>query len=529
MGKTKMTDKQKVTTMADSDYVFGNFGGKVGQMSILDFLCHLKYDSPDSPDLSALLRKVDANTTRISSVEDKNTEQDERLVRIENNVSHLFIAGRYWDEGNATPTAAGHYGSIEALRYLPERLGLGRYLVTDDRKRKKLDPKDSNKYLDGSPAALDGSEGQCMWCWNGFYANVWHEGSRLIKAVTFDGPVGGETSVWGPAGGISWLGAGVMDRENNMLCSIISEDERYRGGNGKAVNTSLYPNHPADTTPKISMLGMPVTGLDTNTFDTYARKRGEGWGANWFVARFVVEFLFEVIMGTENSQEAFNANKDANGLYQGGFGMGVTNIPSTYTYNGDYPVIPTSVGLEAGDGVCTVEYKLPQSENAEGEAYHTVNVPVFFGLVGAGFGNLWQWVTGLIVEAGEEKSKVYVTPSMYATYDPTTVEDKIMVAECPNVDGFITRKSYRGLCCIPTEVGGSAIVRYSDNFNKTATSNGLYVRISGGNNGSTTLCGISFTSLTRKYSYSHPCGTSPLCYFTEDPSIPESQSIANNS
>ena len=37
MGNTKMTDKQKVKTMADSDYVFGNFGGKVGQMSIPDF------------------------------------------------------------------------------------------------------------------------------------------------------------------------------------------------------------------------------------------------------------------------------------------------------------------------------------------------------------------------------------------------------------------------------------------------------------------------------------------------------------
>ena len=37
MGNTKLTDKQKVTTMADSDYVFGNFGGKVGQMSIPDF------------------------------------------------------------------------------------------------------------------------------------------------------------------------------------------------------------------------------------------------------------------------------------------------------------------------------------------------------------------------------------------------------------------------------------------------------------------------------------------------------------
>ena len=41
MGNTKMTDKQKVTTMADSDYVFGNFGGKVGQMSIPDFRSHI--------------------------------------------------------------------------------------------------------------------------------------------------------------------------------------------------------------------------------------------------------------------------------------------------------------------------------------------------------------------------------------------------------------------------------------------------------------------------------------------------------
>lgn len=41
MGNTKLTDKQKVKTMADSDYVFGNFGGKVGQMSIPDFRSNL--------------------------------------------------------------------------------------------------------------------------------------------------------------------------------------------------------------------------------------------------------------------------------------------------------------------------------------------------------------------------------------------------------------------------------------------------------------------------------------------------------
>lgn len=94
---------------------------------------------------------------------------------------------------------------------------------------------------------------------------------------------------------------------------------------------------------------MPATNISTTNFGSYARKRGEGWKAYWFVARAVVEYLFEIIMGTENSQEAFREDKGENGLYQGGFGMGVTDMPDWGNYNGTYPLIPTSVGLEAGD------------------------------------------------------------------------------------------------------------------------------------------------------------------------------------
>lgn len=484
--------------------------------------------------IKELDNKIAVNQERISAVENKNTEQDERLNRIENNVAYLGIAGRYWDEDNATSTAENYYGNLQALRDLPKRLGLGRYLVTDDHKRKKLDPKDSTKYLDGSPAKLDGSEGQCMWCWNGFYANIWHEGSRLIKAVTFDGPVGGETSVWIPAGGISWLGAGVMDRTENKLCSIISDPalygpefdaERYIGGAGVALDPSNYSKAPAADSPQITMLGMPATNISTTNFGNYARKRGEGWEANWFVARFVVEFLFEVIMGTENSQAAFNADKDEKGLYQGGFGTGVTGMPNWNVYNGYYPVIPTSVGLEAGDGVCLVPYSLPQTDGAEGEAYKTFNVPVFFGLVGAGFGNIYQWTRGLIMDAGD-KSLVYVTPSMYADYDPNTVADKILVAECPQKEGYIKRKSYQGLCCMPTEVGGTATTRFGDYFGTNAsTSKGLRVRDAGGSAYSDADAGASCTSAyntaTRAYTY---C-SAPLCYFEEDPIIPESEKI----
>lgn len=468
-----------------------------------------------------------------TAAQTKNTEQDARLDNIEARIDP-DIAGRVWNEDNGTPKAESYYGSVKALRDLPKRLGLGRYLVKDDRTRRKLDPNDSTKYLDGTPAALDGTDGQCMWCWNGFYANIWHEGSRLIKAVTFDGPVGNDISIWIPAGGISWLGAGVIDRGDApytdktkwKLCSVINNSEQFRGGGGTALDASKYTKAPSAESPQISMLGMPATNISTTNFGTYARKRGEGWEANWFVARFVVEFLFEIIMGTENSQEAFNANKDANGLYQGGFGTGVTNMPEWNNYNGLYPVIPTSVGLEAGDGVCLVDYKLPQTNGVDGDTYKTFNVPVFFGLVGAGFGNLCQWTRGLIMDGCEEKSLVYVAPSMYAAYDPNTVENKIMVEECPRVSGYITRKSYRGLCCMPTEIGGSTHVRYSDYFSTDAKP--LRARAAGGDALKADNAGESFSFTNNDAARVYSFYTSPLCYFTEDTIIPDSQSIANN-
>ena len=427
------------------------------------------------------------------------------------------IAGRYWNTANGTPTAAGYYGSLQALRDLPKKLGLGRYLVTDDRKKRKLDPTDSTKYEDGSPAALDGAQGQCMWCWNDFIANIFTEGGNLVKCVTFDKPVGNGVSIRVPAGGTSWLGAGVMDRTNQKLCSVISDAEQYRGGGGSALKASSYSKAPTADAKQLTMLGMPATNISTTNFGTYARKRGEGWEANWFVAQFVVEFLFEVIMGTQNSQADYKAEKDANGLYQGGFGTGVTDMPNWDTYNGYYPVIPTAVGLEAGDGVCLVDYNLP---NAEGGTFKSFKVPVFFGLMHAGYGSLWRWVRGLIMDAGEEKSEVYVSRSMFAAFDPSTVSDKIKVAECPRTSGWIKRKSYNGLCCMPTEVGASPTTNYCDQFyTDAATSKGLRVRAAGGGADSGSGAGASCTYASDAATHTNAFCSSPICYFEEDPII----------
>ena len=194
------------------------------------------------------------------------------------------------------------------------------------------------------------------------------------------------------------------------------------------------------------MLGMAATNLSTTAFGTNARKRGQGWEANWFVAQAAVQILFAVIMGTRNSQAPYNAEKDADGLYQGGFGTGVTDMPDWDGYNAYYPVIPTSVGLEMGDGTGLVEYGLPASEAAEDREapYKTFQVPVFFGLVHAGYGHLWRWTRGLTVsqEAGV-KTEVYVAPSMYADFNPNSVEGLLKVAECPQCRGLHKAREHK--------------------------------------------------------------------------------------
>lgn len=422
------------------------------------------------------------------------------------------LAGRYWNETNATPTAAGYYGSLAALRALPTRLGLGRYLVTDDRVRRKLDPADSTRFDDGSPARLDGSMGQCMWCWNAHYYTTWKEGNNTVEAISFL-PIAGKPSVYVPAGGVAWFNAGVLDRTTQTLCAVISTDEKYRGGNGNALADTY--DLAADA-PQKTMLGMATTATSTHNFGVYARKRGEGWEADWFVARAVVEYTMRIILGTRNVQAAYNAELDENGLMQGGLGAGVTGIPDWNGYNGYYPLIPTSVGLELGDACGVVDYSITK---ADGTSVYAAPVPVFFGLVNP-FGHIWSGVRGVLIDAGAEKTLGYVAPSMYADFDDTKTDGLLFAAELPRDEGYIKRQSMFLLCGFPTEIGATPSTYFSDYFYTNAkTSQGLRVRLAGGSAGSGAGAGASCTHAHFAPTYTGASLSAALCYFEEDPQI----------
>ena len=159
--------------------------------------------------------------------------------------------------------------------------------------------------------------------------------------------------------------------------------------------------------------------------------------------------------------------------------------------------------------------------DAEGGNYHTFHVPVFFGLVTAGYGSLWRWVRGLTInQTAGEKTEVYVSPSMYAQFNPSSVEGMLKACECPQQGGYIKRLSYNRLCCMPTEVGGSASTYYPDNFyTDAATNSGLRVRAAGGSADGSTVAGAFYSCAYYAATYADTYCSSPLCYFEADPVI----------
>ena len=380
-------------------------------------------------------------------------------------------AVRRWNNTLSTPIGEA-VGDLDFLRELPRILGLGCYLVADDLTKKKLHRDNHNFYEDGSPALLDGSEGQYMFCWNAFYYTNWEEGDYTYEAISLR-PIIGKKSYYIPAGGYSAIGHGVIDRTDLTLCSVINSDPRYRGGSNAVLTGTLA----GENDPQTTMLGMPATMHGIHTAQTYARKRGENWNACWFVARSAVEILISIIYGNRHTQSAV-LPKDVNGLYQGGFGDGVSAMPDWGGFNGTYPVVPTSAGVELGDLCGSFNYDIPKADSS---VYHTTGIPSFFGLKNF-FGHLWFGVAGLTINATETVTEAYVMPSMFGGWNYASLTGMLKAAELARATGYIKRLSMNLLCALPTEVGASASTDFADQFYENASSGsyGLRARWGGG-------------------------------------------------
>lgn len=88
-----------------------------------------------------------------------------------------------------------------------------------------------------------------------FYFAEWKVGNLKYYAVSLS-PIKGKQCVYIPAGGLSALGGGVMDRTNNILCSVVSDAAQYRGGNNDASRDGTYR----------TQLGMVATNMQYRNF-----------------------------------------------------------------------------------------------------------------------------------------------------------------------------------------------------------------------------------------------------------------------
>jgi len=436
--------------------------------------------------------------------------------------------GRYWNESMSQSKATGYFGNLDFGKNLVANLGLGRYLVTDDRRYTKLNPQNSNQDIAGNAVALDGTQGQCMWCWNEFYYGAWKE---TISGVVYTFEVVSLLPTYQnhkltriPRGGLSWLNAGVWDASGGKLCSLISNDANYRGGGGSALNPATYTQLDADL-PQCSFLGMPRTEKSLNAFSAAARLRGTGWEADWFVARAVLEILMRIYFGNRNSQAAINANADSDGLPQGGLGAGVTewSSGSWNSYNGYHPLIPNVFSIKDDEDNNIGDFtgqKIYAIKDKDGQTVYSAKVPFFAGLMNP-FGHIWQFVNGLIVDIEVEgASKVYVTPSMYAAYDSTTVADKIFAGNMARSGGWIKELIYDKLAMMPSKVGGSSSTYHGDElYTDPATYHGLKVRLAGGRAYYGALAGTSDSNTYYSATGTDAYISAPLCVFNDDPQI----------
>ncbi|RKU75654.1 hypothetical protein DW945_22130 [Parabacteroides sp. AM44-16] len=421
-------------------------------------------------------------------------------------IVNKHIAIRRWKRNLSTPVGEA-YGNLDFLRELPGILGLGCYLVSTDRSRRKLDPTNHYRFADGSPAALDGSMGDYLWCWNAHYYSWWVDSTYYYEAVSLT-PIPGRLNYYIPAGGTSALGAGVIDRTTNTLVSVVSNDARYRGGNNDSNKDAAYN----------TLLGRVATYLPAATFGAYARKKGEGWEAGWFVSNTVVGYIYRIIMGTRHPQSALNTSKDTNGLYRGGTGIGVTDAGGWWNTDfGYYPFLPTSVGVELGDSVGVSDYDVI---GKDGTKKQTMHIPCFFGLKNF-YGHIGLIERGALMnKLADGSADYYVAPSLYSEFNINSIEGLIKAAKVPANSPagwkYITELSMQNLCSAPTVTTGTSETYYADGWYNDNAISGLRCPFRRGRACHGACAGLACLLGHVAVSHASVCWSSPLCYFAED-------------
>ena len=268
-----------------------------------------------------------------------------------------------------------------------------------------LSATDSTKKADGTAANLTGADGQVMVEIPAHY--------RKCSLNSAQGYMDVEISLYNFEGAIPvpryLVGAyeASLDRDNNLLSSVVNKTAAFRGGNNNADWDGTYR----------SQLGLPATKVSLTAFRQYGRNRGTGWGCYDWNAHLAIYWLFAIEYATLNSQKAFTSTLTSEGFHQGGLGPGVSTFSNWATYNSSNPFIPCGFTNSLGNNTGVVTFTLtPEQAEAYGSE-HSESVPSYRGIENP-FGHIWKWTDGILSKGvNNEYQEIYVSrdPSQYAS------------------------------------------------------------------------------------------------------------------
>ena len=269
-----------------------------------------------------------------------------------------------------------------------------------------------------------------------------------------------------------------VDRENDVLASVVNKTARYRGGNNNADWDGTYK----------SLLGVPASSLSLTAFRDKARKLGADWGCYDWNVHTDIFWLYAIEYATLNSQKAFNPDLDAAGFRQGGLGAGVSNFSNWNAYNGTYPFIPCGHTLSLGNKTGVVAFTLNAEQAVAYGSEHTEYVPSYRGIENP-FGHIWKWTDGFLARGTGEYQEVYISRDR-KQYSSTLNDSYIDMGHDAAANGYVksilattqslsqTLRVYGDL--IPTDDTGSATTYYTD-YHYTAHAEGtIYGALLGG-------------------------------------------------
>lgn len=288
-------------------------------------------------------------------------------------------------------------GNEDLHATLPVQNLIRRCVMTDDGEVSYyLDSHDSTKKQDGTPANLDGTDGQVMVEIPEHYRRF-TDNTELkaydceISLLPFDGAHKVNKCY------ISAYQA-TIHRPTNKLSSVASMAPEYRGGNNSAQYDGTYR----------TMLGRPASGtVSLTSARNSAHNRGEGWEQMMYDVYVALYWLYVVEYANLNPQLAFNSDRTDRGYRQGGIGDGVTTVNSTQWDEkfGYYGFVPCGITNELGNQTGVVLYDVPDAE--EDSVWCQVSVHSYRGVENP-FGHIWHLCDGFLAVGNGTQQEYFI-------------------------------------------------------------------------------------------------------------------------